>query len=163
MFKVYGVTTETAKAAAERKYKNLSWKKRQEMTPGETEDYIQYEAAEAFRKMKPGVIGKPLDAPEFAQELIELTNKTTECRSLEIRINAPQVNNAGGLIINNTTKKPRMGWEKYDPSKDYAAIFEKMEAVREESIRGQAAWSYLKNVITRKLSAIAQISFHGFI
>jgi len=139
MFKVYGVTTETAKAAAERKYKNLSWKKRQEMTPSETENYIQEEATEAFRKMKPVVIGKPLDAPEFAQELIELTKKTTKCRSLEIRINAPQINNAGGLIINNTTKKPKMGWEKYDPSKDYAAIFDRVEAARESALRGEAA------------------------
>lgn len=139
MFKVYGVTKETAKAAAEKKYKNLSWKKRQEMTPDEVENFIRDEALIAFEKMKPVVIGKPLDAPEFAQQLIDLTKKTTECRSLEIRINAPQINNAGGLVTNNTTKKPKMGWEKYDPSKDYAAIFQKMEAVREEAIRGQAA------------------------
>lgn len=139
MFKVYGVTKETAKAAAEKKFKNLPLKKRMEMSPAEAEQFIQEEAAEAFKKMKPVVIGKPLDAPEFAQQLIDLTKKTTESRSLEIRINAPQLNNSGGLVINNTTKKPKMGWEKYDPSKDYAAIFDRVEAAREAAIKGVAA------------------------
>lgn len=75
MFKVYGVTKETAKAAAEKKFKNLPLKKRMEMSPAEAEQFIQEEAAEAFKKMKPVVIGKPLDAPEFAQQLIDLTKK----------------------------------------------------------------------------------------
>jgi len=139
MFRVYGVTKEMAKAAAEKKFKNLPYKKRMEMSPAEAEQFIQEKAAEAFKKMKPVVIGRPLDAPEFAQQLIDLTKKTTECRSLEIRINAPQLNNSGGLIISTTTKKPKMGWEKYDPSKNYAEIFNRMDAAREEAIRGEAA------------------------
>tara|TARA_B100000508_G_C11330446_1_gene214039 strand:+ start:118 stop:537 length:420 start_codon:yes stop_codon:yes gene_type:complete len=139
MFKVYGVTKETAKAAAEKKFKNLPFKKRKEMTPADVEQYLQEMAEEAFNKMKPVVIGKPLATPEFAQELIDLTKKTTKCRSLEIRIHAPQLNNAGGLVISNATKKPKMSWEKYDPSKDYAAIFNRMDAAREEAIRGEAA------------------------
>jgi len=85
MFRVYGVTKEMAKAAAEKKFKNLPYKKRMEMSPAEAEQFIQEKAAEAFKKMKPVVIGRPLDAPEFAQQLIDLTKKTTECRSLEIR------------------------------------------------------------------------------
>jgi len=139
MFKVYGVTSETAKAAAEKQFSRLPVKERLALTPAEAEALISEYATAQFEKMKPVVIGKALSTPEFAQELIELTKKTTESKFLQIRINAPQINNAGGFVINNRTFKPAMSWQRWDSSVDYAALFERMEAAREEAIKENAA------------------------
>jgi hypothetical protein len=138
MFKVYGVTQETAKAAAEKQFKRLPIKEQLALSPSDAEARINGYAAEHFEKMKPVVIGKPLSTPEFAQELIDLTKKTTKSRLLHIRINAPQINNAGGFIINNRTFKPAMSWQRWDSSVDYAALFERMEEAREKAMEDAA-------------------------
>lgn len=134
MFKVYGVTLETAKNAAEKAIKRLP-KKEQPTTPGDYQKLFLERTEHEFEKMKPVVIGKPFDAPEFAQQLIDLTKRTTRARGLHIRINTPALDNKGGVIINKRTKKPSMTWEKYDPSKDYYAALQRAKDAVEEFLK----------------------------
>mgnify|MGYP000580854205 CR=1 FL=1 len=75
MFKVYGVTIEAARKKAEKKFETMPLKFKQEFDSGKYEEWIKQEAEAFFNRMSPVAIGKPLDAPQFAEDLIALTKK----------------------------------------------------------------------------------------
>ncbi len=114
MFKVYGVTIEAARKKAEKKFETMPLKFKQEFNPEKYEQWVKDEAEAFFNRMSPVAIGKPLDAPQFAEDLIALTKKTTRCRSLHVRAHVPKTNAKGGVMINPKTKKPQMTWAKWN-------------------------------------------------
>lgn len=137
MFKVYGVTQETAKKAAEREIEKLPIDKRPK-TVEEHQALLAKLTEKHFNKMTPVVIGKSFDAPQFAQELINLTKQTTRARALGIRINAPALDNKGGIMINKKTKQPRMAWQPYDENTNYEEVFQRMEVIKEQATKEAA-------------------------
>ena len=133
MFKVYGVTIEVAKKKAEEKIKRMAkWEKPK--TADEHEVLLKSISEDCFNDMKPVAIGKPFDAPQFAQEFIDLAKKTTRCRGMHIRIHAPKADSKGGVVLNQRTKKPAMQWVKYDTDTNYSLIIAAADAAKEKAI-----------------------------
>lgn len=62
------------------------------------------------------------DAPQYAEQFIELARKTLRCRDMQIRAKAVLVDAKGEPIINPKTKAPRVGFSEWPPKReDWAA------------------------------------------
>ena len=62
------------------------------------------------------------DAPQYAEQFIELARKTLRCRDMQIRAKAVLVDAKGKPIINPKTKAPRVGFSEWPPKQqDQAA------------------------------------------
>lgn len=131
MFCVYGVTSQTAKKSAIKKFDELPNKLKQEMNESTYEDWIRIETQAFFEKMKPVRISADLSSPERCNEFIQSCKKTTECRNLQIRIHVIKTSKTGAVTLNKRTLKPSLTWEIYDPGKDYQAIVELANKVKE--------------------------------
>lgn len=74
---------------------------------------------QAYRKDHGGVTVRQLsplfDAPQYAEQFIELARKTLRCRDMQIRSKAVLVNAKGKPIINPKTKVPRVGFSDRQP------------------------------------------------
>ncbi len=116
MFKVYGVTMELAIKKARAEIEKLS-KENQPKTPEEFETMVKERSEGIYKTMSPAAVGKPLDAPEFAEELIALAKRTTKCHSMHVRVHIPKLNKDGSPVINKRTKKPAMTWAKWSEVK----------------------------------------------
>ena len=55
------------------------------------------------------------DAPQYAQQFIDLARKHGECRDLRIRAKCALVDAKGNPMINPKTKMPRIGWSDWKP------------------------------------------------
>jgi len=55
------------------------------------------------------------DAPQYAEQFIELARKTLRCRDMQIRAKAVLVDAKGKPIINSKTKSPRVGFSEWPP------------------------------------------------
>lgn len=53
------------------------------------------------------------DAPQYAEQFIELMRKQCVCRDLKIRAKAVLTDAKGKPIINAKTKAPKVGWIDY--------------------------------------------------
>ncbi|GGL61752.1 hypothetical protein GCM10009091_49330 [Pseudomonas brenneri] len=62
-------------------------------------------------------LSQRFDAPQYAEQFIELARKTTWCRDMQIRAKAVLMGAKGKPIINATTKTLKIGWADYAPSK----------------------------------------------
>ena len=56
------------------------------------------------------------DAPQYAEQFIELARKTLKCRDMHIRAKAVLVDAKGKPIINPKTKAPKVGFSEWPPS-----------------------------------------------
>ncbi|MNC74630.1 hypothetical protein D3C75_1260190 [compost metagenome] len=66
-------------------------------------------------------LSQMFDAPQYAQQFMELARKTSQCRDLRIRAKC-EINNAKGKpVINPKTKTPKIGWTDYQPDTSKAA------------------------------------------
>ncbi|TWR85074.1 hypothetical protein FJD38_22560 [Pseudomonas saxonica] len=57
-----------------------------------------------------------LDAPQYAEQFIELARKTTKCRDLRIRAKRTMNDTEGRPIINLKTKAQRVGFSEWQPT-----------------------------------------------
>ncbi|MBG8559716.1 MULTISPECIES: hypothetical protein [Pseudomonas] len=55
------------------------------------------------------------DAPQYAQQFMELARKTGQCRDLRIRAKCEITDAKGKPVINQKTKMPKIGWVDYLP------------------------------------------------
>jgi len=55
------------------------------------------------------------DAPQYAEQFIELARKTLSCRDMQIRAKAVLVDAKGKPIINPKTKVPKVGFSEWPP------------------------------------------------
>lgn len=55
------------------------------------------------------------DAPQYAEQFVELTRKQCACRSLRIRAKCVLTDAEGRPIIDSKTKAPKVGWIDYQP------------------------------------------------
>ena len=61
------------------------------------------------------------DAPQYAEQFIELARKTLRCRDMHIRAKAVLVDAKSKPIINPKTKAPKVGFTEWPPSSDHDA------------------------------------------
>ncbi|WP_262416886.1 hypothetical protein [Pseudomonas sp. P867] len=61
------------------------------------------------------------DAPQYAEQFIELARKTLRCRDMRIRAKAVLVGAKGKPIINPKTKAPTVGFTEWPPKLDSQA------------------------------------------
>jgi hypothetical protein len=57
------------------------------------------------------------DAPQYAEQFIELARKTIKCRDMRIRFKAVLTDAKGKPIINPKTKAPKVGFADWKPAK----------------------------------------------
>ncbi len=53
------------------------------------------------------------DAPQYAQQFIDLARKQSECRDMRIRARCAMTDAKGQPVINPKTKMPKIGWVDY--------------------------------------------------
>ena len=61
------------------------------------------------------------DAPQYAQQFIDLARKAGNCRDLRIRAKCVVTDAKGKSVINPKTKMPKIGWTEYQPDASKAA------------------------------------------
>lgn len=60
-------------------------------------------------------LSQMFDAPQYAQQFMELARKSGQCRDLRIRAKCEITDAKGKLVINQKTKMPKVGWTDYLP------------------------------------------------
>lgn len=60
-------------------------------------------------------LSQMFDAPQYAQQFMELARKTGKCRDLRIRAKCEITGPEGKPVINKKTKMPKVGWTNYTP------------------------------------------------
>ncbi|MNP81754.1 hypothetical protein D3C76_1802060 [compost metagenome] len=60
-------------------------------------------------------LSQMFDAPQYAQQFMELARKTGKCRDLRIRAKCEITDAKGKPVINQKTKMPKVGWVEYTP------------------------------------------------
>ncbi|MCW2270873.1 hypothetical protein D3C77_242800 [compost metagenome] len=58
-------------------------------------------------------LSQMFDAPQYAQQFMELARKAGQCRDLRIRAKSALTDADGCPIINAKTKSPKIGWVNY--------------------------------------------------
>lgn len=61
------------------------------------------------------------DAPQYAEQFIDLARKGSRCRDMQIRAKAVLVDAKGKPIINAKTKAPKVGFSGWPPKQDIEA------------------------------------------
>ncbi|MCK9801427.1 hypothetical protein M1B34_28100 [Pseudomonas sp. MAFF 302030] len=120
-FAVLGMTIDVAKTEARKK--TAGTRKNAKATGG-VEPIPEAEWLELVAKRTEKIMGgctvrqlSPLfDAPQYAEQFIELARKTLRCRDMQIRAKAVLVDAKGKPIINPKTKAPKVGFSAW-PSK----------------------------------------------
>ena len=62
------------------------------------------------------------DAPQYADQFIELARETIQCRDLRIRAKRVMTDAEGKPIINPKTKAPKVGFCEWRPESIYHAV-----------------------------------------
>ncbi|MNJ07969.1 hypothetical protein D3C77_20760 [compost metagenome] len=60
-------------------------------------------------------LSQMFDAPQYAQQFMELARKTGKCRDLRIRAKAVITDAKGEPVINQKTKMPKVEWTDFTP------------------------------------------------
>lgn len=121
-FAVFGMTLDVAKTEARKK---TAGTRKNAKAPGGVEPIPEAEWLELVAKRTEKIMGggtvrqlSPLfDAPQYAEQFIELARKTQRCRDMQIRAKAVLVDAKGKPIINPKTKAPRVGFSEWPPTK----------------------------------------------
>ena len=87
-----------------------------ELTLAEWNEAVDKQAAAIFDGEKVKQLSQLFDAPQCAQQLIELARKAGPCRDLRIRAKAVLTDAEGKPLINPKTKAPMIGWADWPPS-----------------------------------------------
>lgn len=120
-FAVFGMTLDVAKTEAR---KRTAGTRKNAKAPGGVEPIPETEWLELVAKRTEKIMGgggtvrqlSPLfDAPQYAEQFIELARKTLKCRDMQIRAKAVLVDAKGKPIINPKTKAPRVGFSEWPP------------------------------------------------
>lgn len=126
-FAVFGMTLDLANTEARKK---TSGTRKNLKAPGGVEPIPEVEWLALVEKRALKIMGggtvrqlSPLfDAPQYAEQFIELARKTLRCRDMQIRAKAVLVDAKGKPIINPKTKAPRVGFSEWPPKQqDQAA------------------------------------------
>lgn len=125
-FAVFGMTLDVATTEARKK---TSGTRKNLKVLGGVEPIPEAEWLEMVRKrvekiMRGGTVRQlsPMfDAPQYAEQFIELARKTLKCRDMRIRAKAMLVDAKGEPIINPKTKAPKVGFIDWPPKQEVQA------------------------------------------
>ena len=114
-FAVFGMTRDVALAEAKKRTKGT---RKNVKAPGGVEPIPLTEWLELVEKKAELIMGggtvrqlSPLfDAPQYAEQFIELARKTIQCRDLRIRAKRVMTDANNKPIINPKTKAPKVGF-----------------------------------------------------
>ncbi|WP_254999953.1 hypothetical protein [Pseudomonas sp. S12(2018)] len=74
---------------------------------------MEQRAAAIMASEKVKQLSQMFDAPQYAQQFIELARKSGQCRDLRIRAKCEITDAKGKPVINQKTKLPKIGWSDY--------------------------------------------------
>lgn len=116
-FCVFGMTEPLARKAATRASETwvarMSEQERQELSKAEVEEWIAAKTAEIMRAGRSVQVSGAFDAPQFANDWIELARRTIKTRGLAVMVRGEKVDKHGASVISKKTKKPVIGWVNY--------------------------------------------------
>ncbi|MDD1977154.1 hypothetical protein [Pseudomonas tussilaginis] len=113
-FAVFGMTADVALAEA-RKITKTSRLPTQGLTLSEWNIAVEKTAAKIMTGKKVKQLSQLFDAPQYAEQFMELARKTGECRDLRIRAKCEITDAQGKPVLNPKTKMPKVGWVDYVP------------------------------------------------
>lgn len=87
-----------------------------DLTLAEWNEAVDKQAAAIFDGERVKQLSQLFDAPQYAQQFIELARKAGPCRDLRIRAKAVLTDAEGKPVINPKTKAPTIGWVDWHPS-----------------------------------------------
>lgn len=125
-FAVFGMTADVALAEARKITKTTKPSGKVgcpplELTLAEWEQAVADCAAAIMAGEKVKQLSQMFDAPQYAQQFMELARKTGKCRDLRIRAKCVITDAKGKPVINQKTKMPKIGWTEYQPEISKAA------------------------------------------
>ncbi|MHC2144553.1 hypothetical protein [Pseudomonas sp. 210_17 TE3656] len=113
-FAVFGMTANLALAMA-RETTKPSRLPTTGLTLAEWNPAVEEQAAKIMAGKKVRQLSQLFDAPQYAEQFVELERKTGECRDLRIRAKCEITDAKGKPVINQKTKLPKAGWTDYLP------------------------------------------------
>lgn len=125
-FAVFGMTAAVALAEARKRTKTTKANGKVggpalQLTMAEWEDAVEKLAAKIMSGERVKQLSHFFDAPQYAQQFIELTRKAGSCRDLRIRAKCVVTDAKGKPVLNPKTKMPKIGWTEYQPDASKAA------------------------------------------
>lgn len=112
-FVVFGVCMEDCKLAAFWKVKTYCKVLKRNFTEQEHAEKVNLLAEELYRDLaKPKQISSPFDAPQFANDFIELAKKSLQAHTLKIMVKAPKIDDKG-KPMKKKNGLPLLGWTEY--------------------------------------------------
>ncbi|WP_460420778.1 hypothetical protein [Pseudomonas sp. ZL2] len=119
-FAVFGMTADVALAEARKTTKTTRPSGKAgcpplELTLAEWNLAVEQQAAKIMAGEKVKQLSQMFDAPQYAQQFMELARKTGKCRDLRIRAKCEITDAEGRPVINKKTKAPKVGWTEYQP------------------------------------------------
>ncbi|WP_422419192.1 hypothetical protein [Pseudomonas sp. GZD-222] len=113
-FAVFGMTANVALAMA-RETTKTSRLPTAGLTLAEWNKAVEEQAAKIMAGKKVRQLSQLFDAPQYAEQFMELARKTGQCRDLRIRAKCEITDAKGKPVINAKTKMPKVGWTEYSP------------------------------------------------
>ncbi|MGY2186159.1 hypothetical protein [Pseudomonas sp. SDO5591_S426] len=92
-----------------------------ERTIAEWEEAVAAEVARIMASKKCVRLSPMFDAPQYAQQFMEMARASIVCRDLKIRTKAMLVDAKSKPIINTKTGAPKVGFADWHPSPAHAA------------------------------------------
>lgn len=102
-FAVFGMTADVALSAP------------LELTLTDWNLAVEQQAVNIMAGRKVKQLSQMFDAPQYAQQFMELTRKTDKFRDLRIRAKCVITDAKGKPVINVKTKAPKIGWLDFQP------------------------------------------------
>lgn len=125
-FAVFGMTRDVVMTEAKKTVKttrpdpkNLGQKI--ELTVDEWLHKVGQKADQIMVGVKVKQLSPLFDAPQYAEQFIELARKTGKCRDMRIRAKRVMVGAQGDPIINPKTKAPKVGFAEWPPKQESQA------------------------------------------
>lgn len=122
-FAVFGMSENWAREEAKEHtptFKNVDGK-RIDLTVTEWQAEVEAQIAKIMGGKKCVRLSPMFDAPQYAQQFMDMARKSIVCRDLKIRTKAVLVDALKKPILNSKTGAPKVGFADWVPEKAYAA------------------------------------------
>ncbi|WP_236189348.1 hypothetical protein [Pseudomonas pharyngis] len=122
-FAVFGMSESWAREEAKETTSThkMDGGKRLERTIAEWEEAVEAEVERIMASKKSVRLSPMFDAPQYAQQFMEMARASLVCRDLKIRTKAVLVDAKNKPIINPKTGAPKVGFADWQPSPAHAA------------------------------------------
>lgn len=122
-FAVFGMTRELALVEARKKVKTTRKTPQGEVAIGMSEwlRLCEKRADDIMAGAKTLQLSPLFDAPQYAEQFIEIARKSCKCRDMHIKFKGVLKDAIGRPVINKKTGAPKVGWAAYGAKPDEAA------------------------------------------